>query len=87
MLLSLIECSSFLWKQKNGVVWLLIINILYKEGRELIFYLAVSVLSCSTWDLHCLVWDLSLWSADSQFCCVAQLLWHVGLVALQHVGS
>ena len=47
-----------------------------KVSRAYFFslFLATSGLSCSTWTLHCSV--------------LASLqLWHVGLVALQHVGS
>ena len=33
--------------------------------KYLFIYLTVSGFSCGTWDLHCSVWDLSLWCVDS----------------------
>ena len=51
-------------------------------------YLAVSGLSCGTWNPHCGVWSLVLWHVGICSCGVqAQWLRHPGLAAPQHVGS
>ena len=45
------------------------VNFVFKSsnnGLFLIFiYVAVSALSCSTWDLHCIIQDLSLLHTES----------------------
>ena len=48
-------------------------------------YLAMSGLSCSTWDLCYVVQDLLLWSTDSS--CGAWALGVRGLSCLRHVKS
>ena len=51
-------------------------------------YLAVLGLSHGTQDRPCIMWDLYLWRMDSLVVIPGlQYLWHIGLVALQHVGS
>jgi len=35
----------------------------------LLIYLAAQGLSCGTWDLRCVLWDLSLWCMSSRAPC------------------
>ena len=50
------------------------------------FILTASDLSCGMQDLHCIMWDLSLWCTDSSCVSWAQYLQEADFVVPQQVG-
>ena len=97
------ENSSSPWKNEIFIFILLcqvqrslvlpVADANYTIFFKIIYYLAAAGLSCGTWDLGCIMQDLSLPCMDSLvvpcglWSSQAQLLQHASLVTPQHVGS
>ena len=67
-------------ESRKYVVFFLLLLLENIEKTEDIYLTALG-LSCSTWDIHYVMWDLSLGHVGSV------VVAHVGLAALSHEGS